>query len=199
MRKKTAQRLKLTAVKNGIYTELRSFGAHGLTLTRQGRTQMSKNVVLKLYRLAILIFFILLIWAIIDDEAEREDRIEHPPVVDSVEMENDLKSNAMNAKEKYIVKWGLNVYKVTGIIDNVDPNGDCIFLKSSKNSEDSYMRCYIDKGNSELGSPDIIRQIKHMATLQSGDTITLKIEITNINENFQYESKIIEFLPTEYG
>lgn len=131
---------------------------------------MSKNIVSKLYWLVVLIFFILATWEIIAEEPERRDRMEHPPVVDSVELENDLKSNAMNAKEKYIAKWGLNVYIVTGIIDNVDPNGDCIFLKSSKNSEDSYMRCYIDKGNSELGSPDIIRQ----------------------------KSKIIEFLPTEY-
>ena len=105
----------------------------------QGEMKMSTNIASKLYWFVACILVILMIWLAIDSEVARKDRMEHTPVVDSVEMENDLKSNAMNAKEKYIVKWGLNVYKVTGIIDNVDPNGDCIFLKSSKNSEDSYM------------------------------------------------------------
>ena len=145
----------------------------------------------KINWLVICIFFILLIWAILDEEAERKDRMEHTPVVDSVEMENDLKSNAMNAKEKYIVEYGQNIYIVTGIIDNIAPSGDYIFLKSSKDSEDSYMRCYTGSEDSET------RQKERMAAMQSGDTITLKVEITDINENFQYEGTIIEYLPTE--
>ena len=92
---------------------------------------MSTNIASKLYWFVACILVILMIWLALDDEAARKDRMEHTPVVDSVEMENDLRSNAMNAKEKYIEEYGQNIYIVTGVIDNIDPSGDYIFLKSS--------------------------------------------------------------------
>lgn len=115
-------------------------------------------------------------------------KIKHAPKVALTAMENDLNRNAMNAKAKYEG----NIYVVNGIVNDIDANGEYISLKSLNGSESNdCMRCHIEQCTATKAH---IQQIERISAISVGDTITVKIVVTEVNNISGYETDIVEIL-----
>lgn len=92
---------------------------------------------------------------------------------------DDVQSNAMKASETYKGTY----VEITGILSNIDASGKYISLKAS---EDDYsfvsVQCYIKDD----------AQKSRVMEMSSGDTVTLKGQVTDVGEVLGYSIDIIE-------
>lgn len=89
----------------------------------------------------------------------------------------DLEDNALNAKNKYDDKY----VKISGELSNIDSSGKYISLNPSDDSFTFYnVQCYIQ--NDE--------QTAKVASMKTGDTVTLKGKVTDVGEVLGYQLDI---------
>lgn len=116
--------------------------------------------------------------------AERNSKVEIEPEIEYTvcavqTLIDDVQANAMKASDTYKEKY----VEITGILSNIDASGKYISLKAS---EDDYsfvtVQCYIQ---------DDAQKSKVME-MSSGDTVTLKGQVTDVGEVMGYSIDIIE-------
>jgi len=113
-----------------------------------------------------------------DTSAAKEDAIVYTPY-DVTTLVNDLKSNALNASEKYKGQY----VALTGCLDVIDSSGKYIRIVPSNDPwAITGVQCYIKTDE----------QKNTVATLSIGDTVLVKGKITDVGELLGYSLNMDE-------
>lgn len=95
------------------------------------------------------------------------------------DMVNDLKTNALNASEKYKDQY----VEITGKLSNIDSSGKYISLSSINDDFSFYsVQCFIKSND----------QKSKVTGMAKGDTVTLKGKVTEVGEIMGYSLNIDE-------